>query len=199
MPYHVGMPLVYAIDDWHQLGNARSNTDPSLRIMITDFVNSDILEGIRISVIHPQYGVLYAVMPESTGRISAYKTETGLTKEQILKGLLQFGFDIIFKPDFTITFETRQALEAAQTVGNTHVRPVSLIYFDKRPGWAGHYKHTKNCVIAFNATRHPEFTIQYIPPLPANTPEILIMPTGEGINYLWLDRPMEIESVLTHS
>ena len=61
------MPKYYAIDNWRQATNCVSNVDKSLKIRYTQFVNSDLLEGARIQVVHPEYGVVFAPMTAASG------------------------------------------------------------------------------------------------------------------------------------
>ena len=75
MPYHI-QPLHYAIDDWHQLPNATSNTDPNLKIQVSDFINSDIFQGVRIQVMHPQYGVLFSCITQVSGRLVSWDSDS---------------------------------------------------------------------------------------------------------------------------
>jgi len=191
MPYHVGDPLIYAIDDWHQLVNARSNTAPELRIIVTDFVNSDLLRGVRISIIDPMHGVLAALMPEATGRYVGFGQCGGPSLATVLEVLRQFGFNIILKPELYITAATKTKLEALLHIGFTHVRPAKMI---SGPG------KSFQAILAFNEALHPEFVAQYIRPVSIHTPNIhFIRLPGSEANFTWLDRPMHIESILTDS
>lgn len=206
MPYHVGKPLLYAIDDWHQLPNAKSNTDPTLKIKVTDFVNSDVFQGVRVQVIHPQYGVLLSFMSNATGRLVSYDKNAFLTTNQILLALKQFGFDIRFKENVAVNPATFQFLQGAKEAGYTHVRWAIKYHTINQPKTM-----TGNClalecarkhqriVICFNENRRPELLNQYIPPIKEFGGDIMeVSPDrNRNLDFSWLDVPMHIDSVLT--
>lgn len=195
MPYHI-RPLTYAIDNWHQLVNAISNTDPTLKIRVSDFVNSDILQGTRIEVIHPQYGVLFACMTNTSGRLTSWDTGAQLTTQNIITALAQLGFDIIFKTHIQVTIPTREFLDAAKNAGYTHIRRIIYKKYNNEIGTFA----SKGLIVCFNEVTHPELLNQFIAPLTRLDADIMrVSPNNNPkLDFTWLlDIPMHINSVLT--
>ena len=90
-------PKYYAIDNWRQACNATSNTDPTLKIKYTQFVNNACLEGGRIQVVHPEFGVVFSCFTQASGTMVDYDPNAFLDTPSILLALRQLGFDIKFK------------------------------------------------------------------------------------------------------
>lgn len=196
---------LYAIDDWHQLLNARSNSDPTLRIKITDFFNSDILEGVRISVHHPQYGILFATVQLSAGRLVNYDLSSRLTPEQVLTALKQFGFDIRFNSNPRLNKETIAFLTGAKAAGYTHVRWAIKKHSGNKYSTVGNCVYTgcvqnhQRVVLCFNENKRPEFLSQYIKPIKNFGGDVMVVSPNNNPNldFSWLTFPMYIDSVLT--
>jgi hypothetical protein len=184
----------YAIDDYHQLANARSNSDPTLRIVVTDFVNSDILEGVRIQVVHPQYAVLFACLANATGRLTSYSPQSCLEPDEILRALKQLGFDVRFNTTVALNEATAAFLAGAQATGYTHVRRASVIVSETARG-----KTTRPIIICFNEDKRPDYLNQYIPPMKLIGGDVMrVSPDSNNqLDFSWLDFPMHIGSVLS--
>lgn len=199
MPYHI-QPKHYAIDNWHQAVNALSNTDPTLRIRVTDFVSSSILQGVRLEVVHPQYGILFACLTQATGRLVAADSAIGLTTTQIIAALTQLGFSIRFKDTIQVDEPTREYLVAARAAGYTHARwaPIRIKSTIQPATWV-----TVDRVICFNENKNPELLVQYIRPLTLKTNTqwavMIVSPDNNPrLDFSWLTLPMEIDSVLNN-
>lgn len=193
MPYHV-KPLRYAIDDWHQLPQARSNLDPSLRVRVSDFVQSEILQGTRVEVVHPQYGILFAGLSNANGRL--VDADFQLATEDILTALRQLGFDVFFKTNIKVEPDTLAFLESCKTAGYTHIRRVPFCKYSP----AISKVITKHIIICFNENTHPELVEQYIKPLVRLDGDIMrVSPNNNpNLDFSWLsDMPMHIESIIT--
>lgn len=190
MPYHVH-PLYYAIDNWHQLVNARSNYDPTLRVKVTDYIQSMVLQGQKVEVIHPQYGIVFATLVNATGRLVDNSSNPGLTNEQVLQALRQLGFYVEFKTNIALDTATRLFLTAALSAGYTHIR---RLLWRKAPGI------TKSLIVCFNETTHPELVNQFIKPVPILDGDIMrVSPNNNpSLDFSWLfDVPLQIDSILT--
>lgn len=204
MPYHI-QPLKYAIDNWHQLPNAVSNTDPTLRIRVSDFINSDIFQGVRIQVTHPQYGILFSCITNTSGRLVSWNPESGLTTSQILSALRQLGFDVIFKQNPQINSATREFLEGALASGYTHIRwAIKKRDSNRRTEAVGsnyHWclGHRERVVVCFNENKRPGFLKQYIEPIENFGGDIMEVSPNKNpkLDFSWLDIPVHIDSVLT--
>lgn len=200
MPYHI-QPFRYAIDNWRQAVNARSNNDPTLRIKVTDFVSSMILQGLRIQVVHPQYGIVFACLTEANGRLVNSTDSVGLTTTQIIAALTQLGFDITFKETIQVEGPTREFLVAARDAGYTHVRYAPVRVRSLAPTTRNQLV-TVDRVVCFNENKNPELLKQYIKPIvPTQNLKMAIMivspNNNPNLNFNWLTMPMEIQSVLT--
>lgn len=210
MPGRV-VPHTYAIDNWHQAPGARSATDPTLRIQVTDFINSDILEGVRIQVKHPQYGVLFACTTGTKGRLVSYDKDAFLTTKQILTALRQFGFDIHFKLCPVLDEATKKFLEGCLATGYTHIRWAVRIWTPWRLEhyhWCDHPHAIKKTpgmkervVICFNETKRPYLINQFIKPIVDFDGDIMEVSPDDNpkLNFEWLpsDMPYQISSLLT--
>lgn len=199
-------PKYYAIDNWRQAANATSNVDPSLRIRYTQFCNSHIIEGGRLQVVHPEYGILFACLVNATGSLVDYDADAFLNTESILLALRQLGFDIRFKINPKINADTRQFLESALQLGYTSVRwaiKKHLIQTNSKV-YTGNCIH-KGCVeghvrvvICFDSNKRPEFLNQYIAPIKNFGGDILEVDFSKNphLDFSWLLLPMDIESIL---
>lgn len=191
MPYHI-QHLHYAIDDWHQLVNAKSNTDPTLKVYVSDFVDSMILQGIRISVKHPQYGVLFSALANANGRL-VDSAETGLSNTDILQALRQLGFDVDFKLRPQVNSPTRVFLTAAYTAGYTHIRRIL---------WRKSATVSRPIIVCFNEVTHPGLLNQNLRAIPIVDGNIMkVSPNSDpSLDFSWLfDVPLHIESILTNN
>ena len=205
------MPLRYEITDWHQAAGARSNTDPTLRIVITDFIHSDVFEGVRIQVRHPQYGILFACVVNTSGRLTSWDETAFLTTDQILAGLRQLGFVIYFKQKPVLNEATRRFLEGCVVTGYTHIRWAvrektrqKVAYdvsgndiFLRRP------PKKERIVICFNEDKRPELCQQAIKPIREFDGDIMQVSVNENkqLDFSWLTiwMPLEIQSILDHT
>lgn len=94
-------PLRYRISDWRQLNTCLSNNSRDLRIETTVLLNNRSINGLRISVIHETYGVLFTCVVGAKGSIVS-KDDTGFVHEftpaQILAELQKYGFNVVYSP-----------------------------------------------------------------------------------------------------
>lgn len=199
-------PKHYAIDNWQQATNCVSNVDKSLKIMYTQFVNSHVLEGGRIQVVHPAYGVVFAAFTEATGTIVDYDQNAFLDTPSILKALRQWGFDIRFKKNPIINDATRKYLQSAVDLGYTTVRWC----IKKHKVQSNSTVLTGNCrvrgcmerhthvIVLFDENRTPELLRQYPPPIKNFGGDIMIVDIAKNpaLDFSWLIVPMNIQSIL---
>lgn len=91
-------PIRYRINDWHKLKDCKSNNSRELEIKVTDFVNNDLLEGIRISILHPDFGTLFTTVIKPSGALVTSEEERVYepSQELLLRELYKFGFFIEF-------------------------------------------------------------------------------------------------------
>lgn len=199
-------PHLYAIDNWRQATNCVSNVDKSLKIRYTQFVNSDLLEGARIQVVHPEYGVVFAAMTVASGSEVDYDSDAFLDTPTILKGLRQWGFDIRFKTNPVINQATLEYLKAALALGYTTVRWVikkHKIQVDNTCFRGNCRKHgcaegRTHVVVLFDENKCPELLRQYPPPIKNFGGDIMEvdMAKNTALDFTWLNLPMNIQSIL---
>lgn len=199
-------PRYYAIDNWQQATNCISNTDSSLKIRYTQFVNSHILEGGRIQVVHPEFGVVFAAFTEATGTFVDYDSDAFLSTTEILKGLRQLGFDIRFKTNPKINNATLEYLRSAVNLGYTTVRWC----IKKHKVQSNSTVLTGNCrvkgcmerhthvVVLFDENKTPELLRQYPPPIKNFGGDIMVVDISKNpaLDFSWLILPMNIQSIL---
>lgn len=199
-------PRRYAIDNWQQATNCVSNVDKSLKIRYTQFVNSHILEGGRIQVVHPEYGVVFAAFTAASGTFVDYDKDAFLSTREILKALRQLGFDIRFKTNPEINSETRSYLQAALALGYTTVRwcikkhkvqSNSMVLTGNCRIRGCAQKHT-HVVVLFDENKTPELLRQYPPPIKNFGGDIMVVDLDKNTNldFSWLIVPMNIQSIL---
>lgn len=94
------VPLRYQISNWRQLPACKSNTSRDLCIRVTDFIQDRRLSGLRIEVVHVEFGVLFAYVVHAKGTLIPKDVQYGLITElsvtQILSELAKYGFFITF-------------------------------------------------------------------------------------------------------
>lgn len=199
-------PKYYAIDNWRQATNCVSNIDSSLKIRYTQFVNSHVLEGGRIQVVHPEFGVVFAAFTSATGTLVDYDPDAFLDTSTILKALRQLGFDIRFKINPQINAETLAYLKSAITLGYTSVRwcikkhkkQFNSVILDgncrKKDCREGHTA----IVVLFDENRTPELLRQYPPPIKNFSGDIMEVDFVKNprLDFSWLILPMNIQSIL---
>lgn len=199
-------PKYYAIDNWRQATNCISNIDSSLKIRYTQFVNSYILEGGRIQVVHPEFGVVFAAFTSASGTLVNYDSNAFLSTREILKGLRQLGFDIRFKINPQINAATLTYLRSAIELGYTTVRWCIKKHLRRTHA----YEYTGNCrirgcaqahthvVVLFDENKTPELLKQYPPPIQNFGGDIMEVDTAKNpaLDFSWLELPMNIQSII---
>lgn len=199
-------PKRYAISNWRQATNCVSNIDPSLRIRYTQFVNSYIIEGERIQVVHPEYGVLFSALIQVSGTMTDYDADAFLSTPEILKALRQLGFDIRFKVNPVINAATLEYLKSAVTLGYTSVRWCVKKHKKQTNAQVitGNCRHPlcreghTHVVVLFDENRTPELLNQYPPPIKNFGGDIMVVDLAKNtaLDFSWLILPMNIQSII---
>ena len=200
-------PKYYAIDNWRQACNATSNTDPTLKIKYTQFVNNACLEGGRIQVVHPEFGVVFSCFTQASGTMVDYDPNAFLDTPSILLALRQLGFDIKFKVNPVINSATRQYLQSAWNMGYTSIRWAvkqyprktdATVYGDKYIHKEIIEAHTR-VVICFDENKRPDYMNQFIQPIKNFSGDVMVVDLAKdpSLDFSWLCVPMNIQSILT--
>ena len=199
-------PKYYAIDNWRQACNATSNTDPTLRIRYTQFVNNACLEGGRLQVVHPEFGVVFSCFTQASGTMVDYDPNAFLDTPSILLALRQLGFDIKFKVNPVINSATRQYLQSAWNMGYTSIRWAikqyprktdATVYGDKYIHKEIIEAHTR-VVICFDENKRPDYMNQFIQPIKNFSGDVMVVDLAKdpSLDFSWLCVPMNIQSIL---
>ena len=199
-------PKYYAIDNWRQACNATSNTDPTLKIKYTQFVNNACLEGGRIQVVHPEFGVVFSCFTQASGTMVDYDPNAFLDTPSILLALRQLGFDIKFKVNPVINSATRQYLQSAWNMGYTSIRWAvkqyprktdATVYGDKYIHKEIIEAHTR-VVICFDENKRPDYMNQFIQPIKNFSGDVMVVDLAKdpSLDFSWLCVPMNIQSIL---
>ena len=200
-------PKYYAIDNWRQACNATSNTDPTLKIKYTQFVNNACLEGGRLQVVHPEFGVVFSCFTQASGTMVDYDPNAFLDTPSILLALRQLGFDIKFKINPVINSATRQYLQSAWNMGYTSIRWAvkqyprktdAAVYGDKYIHKEIIEAHTR-VVICFDENKRPDYMNQFIQPIKNFSGDVMVVDLAKdpSLDFSWLCVPMNIQSILT--
>lgn len=199
-------PKYYAIDNWRQACNATSNTDPTLKIKYTQFVNNACLEGGRLQVVHPEFGVVFSCFTQASGTLVDYDPNAFLDTPTILLALRQLGFDIKFKVNPVINSTTRQYLQSAWNMGYTSIRWAvkqyprrtdATVYGDKYIHKEIIEAHTR-VVICFDENKRPDYMNQFIQPIKNFSGDVMVVDLAKdpSLDFSWLSVPMNIQSIL---
>lgn len=115
------LPLRFQISDWHQLNKCVSNNSRDLTLHVTDFVQDDRLVGLRITVEHNVFGILFACLLNASGTmITEPDNYIEFTPTKILSELARFGFYVVYNP--------REHLSSKQL---EYLRTLDKLHYDK--------------------------------------------------------------------
>ena len=131
------LPLRYKICQWPQAVKCLSNNSRKLKISVSDVLDGKTLQGTLVSVVHSDYGVLFAAMIDGQGEIISKKDPRGLplawmTTKEILTQLGKFGFDITYTERLTLNIETLDCLMRLKNLGFDKV--TRIVVFDRHDG-----------------------------------------------------------------
>lgn len=199
-------PLRYKISSWKQLPQCKSNNDRDFRITVTEFVQNLELSGLRISVVHPKYGVLFSEVLESYGSFITNLTNTPnatafeLDSNTILQELNKFGFCIAFEPRAHLPMEMCEYLN---TLAGLKFDKIRVLHVNQDT--VNQSQSHKWYVVGFMSCKHPrwlsnvyvaskeEFTDALVQGSAINISE---MDSAKGFDWKWLDFVANIEDVL---
>lgn len=192
--------LRYNITDWHQLANVESNNSRDLYIKVGDIIQNDVLEGLRIQVMHKTFGALYVIVLNATGSLVTVPEEsqpTEPTTADILAELAKWGFDVVFEEvkylppgqlDFLaslkgLCFDKIRILNVKGSTGVSSVPYLVVFNIIQNPKWLSN---------TYAATEK-EFTDSL-----KNGSVINISATGKGKqwSWSWLDFVGDIQDIL---
>lgn len=186
----------------HQLPQCLSNQSRELRISVTDFVQDPRLQGLRIQVIHDQFGVLFACVIYSGGTLLKEKDDeliSELSWEDINRELEKFGFLVYYHPRQELTSDQLAFLINIHRLGMDRLRPIGV-----RETHRG-YEEVHTEIVAFQADRHPKWLdIKFFPNESEYTKalsdgsaiNIRVLSKDHKFSWTWLDYVADIGHIL---
>lgn len=147
-------PLRYRISDWRQLKNCLSNNSKDLSISVTTFLQDDRLNGLRIQVIHEDFGVLFACVIDAKGRIVTDindEEQPEFTVAQILTELKKYGFLIEYHPTEHLPGNQLSFLINVSNLGFDKLRIMNVWR------WENGVKVFNQNIVVFNSKEHPDW------------------------------------------
>lgn len=151
------MPLYYNISSYRQLSGCKSNNSKHLNIELTDFINNDDIQGLRIAVVDDRYGTLFATVVQSRGNLvngpntcSNSTISSDLSRDTILSELEKFGFYISYNPKALLEGKQIEALMTLQSFGFDKLRILQV----KRPAGINVDYTPVSYVVGFNVADH---------------------------------------------
>ena len=152
----MGDTLRYAITDWHQLKNIKSNNSRELSIRVADLLHSDVLTGLRIMVYHNNYGPLYTCVLNAQGSIVTEVNDNIVVEpstQDILAELHKWGFEVEFDPKLNLPQGQKDFLAELKNLGYDKIRWLTV----------NSTKHNvieaKPYIIVFNVTNHADWLV----------------------------------------
>lgn len=147
-------PLKYRISDWHQLVDVRSNNSRDLYLSVTDYLQDDRLHGLRIQVKHTLFGVMFAIVINSTGTILSditHEEAYTMTTDQILTELERWGFYVDYAPAKHLPESQLVFLETLRGLKYDKLRILNVYRYENTT------KLYKWHIVVFNVEQNPEW------------------------------------------
>lgn len=151
-PYRT--PLRYQISNWKQLPNCKSNNSKQLHLHVTDFIQNNDINGVRITLDHDVYGELFSYVVNASGSlVSTFDKDIKyeLTTDDILTQLAKYGFLITFHSWEDLSGDQVQYL---MTLQNLHFDKIRLLSVWDAPNGV---KEFKLHVVAFQVEQLPDW------------------------------------------
>ena len=190
-------PLRYQISSLRQLPKCLSNNSRNLKIEVADFIQNDLLQGLRVSVVHNTLGTLFSYTFHARGRIvSCGKDE--LSVYQLLHELSRFGFIVDYDPRPHLSGDQ---LEYLMTLKGMHMDKLRILSVYSVVNGKKHYS---SYIVAFNIEQNPKW-IQYdytpsdeefMKSLVEGNAVSLNQSAGRLYNWDWLDYVANIDDIL---
>lgn len=195
-------PLRYKISNWNQLSKCLSNNSRQLRITVTDLIQNSNLMGLRISVVHPEFGTLFSTVLNASGSLVSadyVNSADSLTNAQILNELAKYGF--------YVTYEGRSHLSENQL---QYLRTLQDLHFNKLRKFIVNaqgptFNVAETVIVVFDADPHLDWMNNEYQPCRSELDAALIngtainistISTTCGFDWSWLDYVANIEDIL---
>lgn len=121
--------LQYQISDWKQLSKCKSNNSPDLQICVSEYMQNQDIEGVKVEVKHPIYGTLlaYTILPK--GQLITDITRKNLEvmhKQTLLNELSRYGFYVDFQEEENLSSGQVALLRTIQGLKFDKIRMFSI-------------------------------------------------------------------------
>lgn len=196
-------PLSYNITDWHQLSKGvKSNTSDKLSIKIADLTQNDEITGLRLSVCHEKFGILFSYVIDAQGSIVTEINDNlvyELSTNQILSELKKYGFNITYDEKANLPSDQLDFLKELLSLGFDKLRILGVW---KLVNGVKQYKHY---LIVFNVKQNPAWiTNTYVASFSEFTEALRngscvnVSATGKANRWSWnwLDFVANIQDIL---
>ena len=121
--------LKYRISSWDQLSRCKSNNSRDLSIRVEKLIQNDILTGTKISVLHTDFGVLFATVIDANGNLVSedFKDHVfTLSTEDILSELYKYGFIVYYNEEAHLSSEQIAYLNIVKQLLFDKIRFISV-------------------------------------------------------------------------
>jgi len=118
-------PRRYRINKWTQLNKIPSDNSSAVRIKVSEYCNSEILQGININITDPKRGTVFAYTINAQGSLPNSQVNE-LSVEQILQELSRWGFNVEFSPEFNLSRAQSEFIRSFLNMGCTHMRALNV-------------------------------------------------------------------------
>lgn len=146
--------LRYRISSWKQLPQCKSNNSRDLSIRVEELIQNDILTGTKISVVHTDFGVLFATVVDARGNILTEDYDDHiftLLTDDILAELAKYGFVIQYKEEALLSKEQVDYLKTLQGLNFDKIRFISVNHKVDNIDTSDTY------IVCFNIEQNPQW------------------------------------------
>ena len=197
-------PLRYNISNWWQLTECKSNNSVDLSITVSQVIDdgSQRLEGLKIQVVHKQYGTLFACLINSSGSLLTPDPVSGIIKEfstdEICAELYKFGFDVTFEINQHLSGDQISYLITLSGLGYDKLRRL-LVYRSDTD-----HRYTEY-IVAFNVAKCPDWIYSdYVcgskkfveSLLSSGAMNITDLEQTKGFDWTWLSYVANIDDII---
>lgn len=137
------MELSYSIDSWDRLTECRSNKSSEYYIVVRDVNCGSYMRAKMIHVHHSKLGCVFATTVGAMGTI-VDSDVPDMTREDILKQLKRFGFNVKFSQKIDIPERQLYKLRGLYDLGYDRIRLISLQKTNGSVGYVVAFKSTSS-------------------------------------------------------
>lgn len=190
------IPLRYNISDWHQAVECLSNTSAELKIIVSDLIQNNSLTGLKLSVVHTQFGPLFSYVVAAEGDLVDPSIDP-MPTELILRELARYGFDISYNQRAHLPGEQIQFLMILNDLHYDKIRLLTVV--------GSNGCDATTYVVAFKIDGHPRwldnrtsvYTAEFNKACADGTAfNISTISEAENYRWEWLDYVANIDDII---